>query len=462
MLLLPVLLLPVLLLPVRRVGLSERVYNPRLPSPKTAQNTAVARFANFLSEDDIDAIRQAAATVHDLVGEVSRSNGLEDDSWRTVFLNHRLPELLPEIHERLLGAAREADREWGVVDSDRFTLSLRCAEFHTVRTAGGLPKQKHYDAGSLITMDLMLSSADEFEGGTFQTLEANGELQAQPFERGDLLVFLSHKYHCVTPVTSGTRQVLVMELWEGLERRCPRRCNVPFGPCSCRMSRLYTRLDEEKRTDLAKVPFSRTTPTFVKHAWTKLRSSRRASAPRMKAERSPTPTPAPLSPSLLVADCVAIAAFSLLGSSIKAFALAAADVTSSFDLLADVVSFDLMATMQYVGIEQFGAASLAAGWLVGGVLSGACTDGWRWLDASARWSTLRKGYLIGGPLGVLLKYSVLKHAELPLLGQTVQAQSLQLELAELSASNVLGDALGMLVVLILWRRLLLNNPDLSL
>ena len=27
--------------------------------------------------------------------------------------------------------------------------------------------------------------------------------------------------------------VLVLELWEGLERRCPRRCNTPWGPCTC-------------------------------------------------------------------------------------------------------------------------------------------------------------------------------------------------------------------------------------
>ena len=37
--------------------------------------------------------------------------------------------------------------------------------------------------------------------------------------KGDALVFLSHKAHCVQPVTHGLRQTLVMELWEGEERQ---------------------------------------------------------------------------------------------------------------------------------------------------------------------------------------------------------------------------------------------------
>jgi hypothetical protein len=37
----------------------------------------------------------------------------------------------------------------------------------------------------------------------------------------------------VQPVTSGERRVLVVELWEGLPRRCPRRCVTPWGPCVC-------------------------------------------------------------------------------------------------------------------------------------------------------------------------------------------------------------------------------------
>ena len=59
---------------------------------------------------------------------------------------------------------------------------------------------------------------------------------------------------------------------------CPGRCNVPYGPCSCRLESLYTRLEEDKRTDLAKVPFSRNAPLAVKHGWTALRKLQQANS----------------------------------------------------------------------------------------------------------------------------------------------------------------------------------------
>lgn len=259
-------------------SLERRLFSPRLPPLAASRATSVRRYANFLSDDEIEAIHAAADSVRGLTGEVSRSNGLEEGSWRTVFFNHRLATLLPDLHARLVAAARDADESsgWGVLDAQRVQLAMRCAEYHVVTTAGGLPNEKHYDAGSLITMDLMLSEADAFEGGVFQTLEPDGTMRRHAFGRGDLLVFLAHKYHCVTPVTRGTRNVFVCELWEGLERRCPRRCDVPFGPCACRltMQNLLVRMDDEGRTDLAKVPFSRSTPLPIKQGWAAMRKLR--------------------------------------------------------------------------------------------------------------------------------------------------------------------------------------------
>lgn len=258
-------------------SLSDRIFEPRLVNPAAAQRTKVVRVPGFADDATIAAIHDAAAAVRDAAGVVTRSNGLEEGSWRTVFFNHRLGELLPSLRADLLAAAHAADNEqgWGVLE-ERRALSIRCAEYHTVQTSGGLPMQKHYDAGSLITMDIMLSATDQFEGGSFGTLEADGPggrpwMRPQPFERGDLLVFLAHKYHTVQPVTSGTRQVLVAELWEGLERRCARRCNVPWGPCTCALSPSELYYNREARIDFADVPFSYRDPLFVKMAWGKLR-----------------------------------------------------------------------------------------------------------------------------------------------------------------------------------------------
>ena len=56
-----------------------------------------------------------------------------------------------------------------------------------------------------------------------QTLEADGTLLDHPWEQGDALFFLSHKYHCVSELTRGTRSVMVSELWQGTENDTPSR-----------------------------------------------------------------------------------------------------------------------------------------------------------------------------------------------------------------------------------------------
>ena len=71
--------------------------------------------------------------------------------------------------------------------------------------------------------------AAAFEGGQFSTLEEDDVLKSHAFEKGDLLLFLSHKYHCVAPVDAGERRVFVAEIWEGEARDCAGRCVQPAG-----------------------------------------------------------------------------------------------------------------------------------------------------------------------------------------------------------------------------------------
>ena len=69
--------------------------------------------------------------------------------------------------------------------------------------------------GSVITVDIMLSDVAQLDGGIFHTLENDGaDLVPHEFERGDAMVFVSHKFHGVSGLRSGTRQVLVTELWQ--------------------------------------------------------------------------------------------------------------------------------------------------------------------------------------------------------------------------------------------------------
>ena len=69
-------------------------------------------------------------------------------------------------------------------------------------------------------------------GGDFETLNEDLSYTRCPFEMGDAYAFLSHKYHCVRPVRTGVRHVMIVELWEGQAVPCNHRCDVRQGPCT--------------------------------------------------------------------------------------------------------------------------------------------------------------------------------------------------------------------------------------
>ena len=83
---------------------------------------------------------------------------------------------------------------------------------------------QHYDSGSTVTIDIMLSdpAAEDFEGGRFQTLEADGELVPHRSEMGDAQVFVSHKYHFVAPLPAGAAAA-VQHADRGSAEGCSRR-----------------------------------------------------------------------------------------------------------------------------------------------------------------------------------------------------------------------------------------------
>lgn len=223
---------------------------PRLVSEADAQRTSVIRREGFLSPHEIQQVHTAAAAVALAHGEedLAKRQKCAPGSWKTVFLNQRLTEMLPDLAARLWDAVRTADRDhWGLLDEARQQISFRVCEYHTVLPNGGLPTTTHSDWGSLITMDILLSDTSTFEGGELRTREPDGRLTTHAFEAGDLLLFQSHKHHHVTPLTLGRRNVLVVEVWEGLPRCCPARCTDPWGPCECRYRQppapLYRRTD---------------------------------------------------------------------------------------------------------------------------------------------------------------------------------------------------------------------------
>jgi len=95
------------------------------------------------------------------------------------------------------------------------SLSIRVIEYWTYSKGGGLVDNYHYDTDSILTIVCLLSNADDFDGGSFRTYESGGKHLPHTMQQGDTICFISHKYHNVSPVLSGIRRSLVMELWQG-------------------------------------------------------------------------------------------------------------------------------------------------------------------------------------------------------------------------------------------------------
>lgn len=128
-----------------------------------------------------------------------------------------------ELLQGLVGRMRSSDPRASLAPGELARdLSVRCVELHRYGVGGSLMARDHRDTGSSLSMSVLLSEPSTVGGGEFVTWEAGRRRDAwdegdEPVEhrlsRGDALLFRSEDLHNVTPVTSGVRQSLVIELW---------------------------------------------------------------------------------------------------------------------------------------------------------------------------------------------------------------------------------------------------------
>ena len=233
-----------------------------LPPTRVAQRSRVVSAPGALSAAALAKIEAWHRDHERSLGSTGRteSNGsaaFKTGAWETSFLHtgglfHRD---CSDVLETLKAAVLRADaatqqpllaQNGGPIDAGE--LQPRTIERHTVRPGGSLPYPEHHDAGSVYTIDVLLVDPDEFGGGDFSTLEADGSMLEHKFgAAGDAFVFQSHKYHCVAPVTRGKRRVLVVEFWIGEARTCAHRCEHHFAPCD------YTATESFWRRALANI-----------------------------------------------------------------------------------------------------------------------------------------------------------------------------------------------------------------
>lgn len=210
-------------------------HNPDGWTMQRAQQSVVVRVPAVLSDEEI-------AAVFALATDLPSSHSYPNHDTCILSSAGAFAAALPELRQKLMDVARrvDAEQQWHLLEAvaaageSSQNVTPRVVEMHTARphtVPAALLDEDHYDMGSLITVDVMLSPHGSFEGGAFETLEEDGENQRHRFERGDALVFVSHKYHRVASIHAGVRQVLVMELWSGIERTCSHRCSTRDGRC---------------------------------------------------------------------------------------------------------------------------------------------------------------------------------------------------------------------------------------
>mmetsp|Transcript_11010 Transcript_11010/g.32856 ORF Transcript_11010/g.32856 Transcript_11010/m.32856 type:complete len:237 (+) Transcript_11010:156-866(+) len=196
--------------------------------PRAAARTKVEARRGFLTPAEVRRGHAFAATQRAPEQTHSRAH---DGSRVVTYVSYKdaFRRELPLIYEKCRAAALAKHVAEGGRRGGRF--ELRVAEYHVVTVGGGLYDPTHVDAGSLVTVDVLLS--DGFEGGAFTTTEAGrAASHADVFRApGDAVLFVSAKAHHVARVESGERRVLVLEFWDGVPRGCPHRCEEPDGAC---------------------------------------------------------------------------------------------------------------------------------------------------------------------------------------------------------------------------------------
>ncbi len=138
---------------------------------------------------------------------------------KVTYLHKNLYLSYPSIMSKLQSAAFEADKDvWDM--STELYLRPRCVELIRYLGRGDTRSRSdslgwHSDSGSYLTIAVMLSSKEEYEGGTFEYRDpvSKNIVTMNELQKGDMMVWKSWVEHRVKPITKGARSVLVVEFW---------------------------------------------------------------------------------------------------------------------------------------------------------------------------------------------------------------------------------------------------------
>lgn len=145
----------------------------------------------------------------------------------------RLQCAMAALLERVLNRVRAADSaRWRLLRGR--VSSVRSAEYHVYAAGGSVADPEHRDAGSLLTLTVLLAPRAEFGGGELLLWRVGPDAQAKlagdgqsggeggfcelgmELAPGDGVLFPSEKRHNVRALTHGTRRAFIIELWAGM------------------------------------------------------------------------------------------------------------------------------------------------------------------------------------------------------------------------------------------------------
>jgi len=184
------------------------------PAKKSYRSFALA--PRWLSSDDICAIHSAAK--HGSVREIHDRKGylaFKHTVWR---FEMQLRAMHPGLYVRLMDLMRHADEaRWRRLrkKSAKVYPEIEYIEYDVQRMGEPCYIEPHVDNKSAVTLVAMLSDPQDYVGGRSRFRRAEGRQGCREVQlhKGDIVLFRGEKLlHWITPVTSGVRIILQIEL----------------------------------------------------------------------------------------------------------------------------------------------------------------------------------------------------------------------------------------------------------